>query len=266
MRTSGPRASPSSASCGGTLCGARCLDRVAVRTRLRRPWSAARRCSPRSSSGCPASASSPTSLQNLDLPVIMACVLYAAFFVVLANAVVDVLYAALDPRVRPCLTPSAPPRRPRPQRLVPTRAGSSPRSTDCPSTVRPGEVLGIVGESGSGKSVAMSTSWGSIHDPNATFSGSVRFGAGTCSACRRASCAPFRGGRDRHDLPGPDDLADPGLHRRLADRGADPRPRAPAAARRPCAGGSTARRGRHPGPGPPGRSTRTSSPAACGSG
>jgi peptide/nickel transport system permease protein len=40
------------------------------------------------------------SLQNLDLPVIMGTVLYAAFFVVLANAVVDVLYARLDPRVR----------------------------------------------------------------------------------------------------------------------------------------------------------------------
>ncbi len=41
-----------------------------------------------------------TSLQNLDLPVIMGCVMYGAFFVVLANAVVDVLYAFLDPRVR----------------------------------------------------------------------------------------------------------------------------------------------------------------------
>ena len=40
------------------------------------------------------------SLQNLDLPVIMATVLYAAFFVVAANAVVDLLYALLDPRVR----------------------------------------------------------------------------------------------------------------------------------------------------------------------
>ena len=40
------------------------------------------------------------SLQNLDLPVIIATVMYAAFFVVLANAVVDVLYAWLDPRVR----------------------------------------------------------------------------------------------------------------------------------------------------------------------
>jgi peptide/nickel transport system permease protein len=40
------------------------------------------------------------SLQNLDLPVIMATVMYAAFFVVLANAVVDFVYALLDPRVR----------------------------------------------------------------------------------------------------------------------------------------------------------------------
>ena len=39
-------------------------------------------------------------LQNLDLPVILGCVLYAAFFVVLANAVVDLVYALLDPRVR----------------------------------------------------------------------------------------------------------------------------------------------------------------------
>jgi peptide/nickel transport system permease protein len=40
------------------------------------------------------------SLQNLDLPVIMATVMYASFFVVLANAVVDLVYAWLDPRVR----------------------------------------------------------------------------------------------------------------------------------------------------------------------
>ncbi len=39
-------------------------------------------------------------LRNLDLPVIMACVMYAAFFVVVANAIVDVVYAWLDPRVR----------------------------------------------------------------------------------------------------------------------------------------------------------------------
>jgi len=40
------------------------------------------------------------SLQNFDLPVIMATVMYASFFVVFMNAVVDVVYAVLDPRVR----------------------------------------------------------------------------------------------------------------------------------------------------------------------
>jgi peptide/nickel transport system permease protein len=39
-------------------------------------------------------------LKNLDLPVIMATVIYASFFVVAANAVVDLVYAAIDPRVR----------------------------------------------------------------------------------------------------------------------------------------------------------------------
>jgi peptide/nickel transport system permease protein len=40
------------------------------------------------------------SLKNLDLPVIMAAVMYASFFVVFANALVDLLYIALDPRTR----------------------------------------------------------------------------------------------------------------------------------------------------------------------
>jgi peptide/nickel transport system permease protein len=39
-------------------------------------------------------------LQSLDLAMVMAAVLYAAFFVVLANAAVDALQAALDPRQR----------------------------------------------------------------------------------------------------------------------------------------------------------------------
>jgi peptide/nickel transport system permease protein len=40
------------------------------------------------------------SLATLDLPTIMATVVYGAFFIVLANALVDILYARLDPRVR----------------------------------------------------------------------------------------------------------------------------------------------------------------------
>nr|WP_255663177.1 ABC transporter permease [Komagataeibacter sp. FNDCR2] len=39
-------------------------------------------------------------LTTLDLPVIMATVMYSAVFVVIANAVVDMLYLLVDPRVR----------------------------------------------------------------------------------------------------------------------------------------------------------------------
>ena len=44
------------------------------------------------------------SLAGLDLPVIMATVMYAAFFIVIANALVDILYARLDPRIREPVT------------------------------------------------------------------------------------------------------------------------------------------------------------------
>jgi peptide/nickel transport system permease protein len=40
------------------------------------------------------------SLQNFDLPPIMAVTLFGAFFVVLFNALVDIAYAWLDPRIR----------------------------------------------------------------------------------------------------------------------------------------------------------------------
>lgn len=39
-------------------------------------------------------------LRNFDLPPIMAIVLFGAFFVVLFNALVDIAYARLDPRIR----------------------------------------------------------------------------------------------------------------------------------------------------------------------
>jgi peptide/nickel transport system permease protein len=40
------------------------------------------------------------SLENLDLPMIMATVMYASFFIIIANAIVDIIYGLLDPRVR----------------------------------------------------------------------------------------------------------------------------------------------------------------------
>lgn len=39
-------------------------------------------------------------LLNLDLPMILGTVMYASFFVVVANALVDVVYVLIDPRVR----------------------------------------------------------------------------------------------------------------------------------------------------------------------
>jgi peptide/nickel transport system permease protein len=39
--------------------------------------------------------------EALDLPTIMAVVVFGAFFIVLINAAVDIAYAWLDPRVRP---------------------------------------------------------------------------------------------------------------------------------------------------------------------
>jgi peptide/nickel transport system permease protein len=40
------------------------------------------------------------SLVSLDLPVIMATVIYGAFFITIASALVDIVYARLDPRIR----------------------------------------------------------------------------------------------------------------------------------------------------------------------
>jgi peptide/nickel transport system permease protein len=40
------------------------------------------------------------SIQNADLPVIQGTVLFGAFFIIVANIVVDIVYAFIDPRVR----------------------------------------------------------------------------------------------------------------------------------------------------------------------
>jgi peptide/nickel transport system permease protein len=40
------------------------------------------------------------SVSQLDIPPVMTIVMFAAFFVVLLNTVVDIVYAALDPRIR----------------------------------------------------------------------------------------------------------------------------------------------------------------------
>jgi peptide/nickel transport system permease protein len=41
------------------------------------------------------------SVQSLDLPPIMGVTIYATFFIVLFSVFVDLIYAYLDPRIRP---------------------------------------------------------------------------------------------------------------------------------------------------------------------
>jgi peptide/nickel transport system permease protein len=40
------------------------------------------------------------SIEQLDMPPVMAVTMFAAFFIVIFNTVVDIAYAALDPRIR----------------------------------------------------------------------------------------------------------------------------------------------------------------------
>ena len=205
-------------------------------------------------------------LQNLDLPVIMATVMYA---VVLRR-----------PRQRASSTSSTP-ARPAGARWLTRRCSrcatcasrSAPRtgscapSTACRSRVDAGEVLGIVGESGSGKSVTVLSIMRLIRDPNAIIEGEVLLqGPRPARARRRARCASVRGARDRDDLPGPDDRADPVYTRRLADRRADPRARAALeAAGARSARSSCCARSASPSPSGASTTTRTSSRAACAS-
>jgi peptide/nickel transport system permease protein len=42
-----------------------------------------------------------SALTSLDLPVIMATVIYGAFFITIMSAIIDIVYARLDPRIRP---------------------------------------------------------------------------------------------------------------------------------------------------------------------
>jgi peptide/nickel transport system permease protein len=37
---------------------------------------------------------------QLDVPPVLATTMFAAFFIVLLNAIVDIMYAYLDPRIR----------------------------------------------------------------------------------------------------------------------------------------------------------------------
>ena len=128
------------------------------------------------------------SLPNLDLPVIMATVIYGAFFIVLASALVDVAYAGSTPE---CGSPDghrATAGGARPQGVLPHR-GRLVRAVDGVSFACPRRDAGHRRRVGSGKSVTMMSVMRLIIDPNARFEGEVLYKGRNLMALTRPSCA-----------------------------------------------------------------------------
>ena len=132
--------------------------------------------------------------------------------------------------------------------------------------LHPGEVLGVVGESGSGKSVSMLSVLGLIPvPPGRIVSGEAIFKGEDLLKLSGGPAPedPRRG--DGHDLPGPDDLAEPGAHDRRPDLRGDQGAQ-PGDERRPARGSarsSCSSSWASPSPSGASISTRTSFPAAC---
>ena len=89
--------------------------------------------------------------------------------------------------------------------------------------INPGETLGVVGESGSGKSVTALSIMRLIREPP----GRIVAGEICYRRPQPAQLSPARHAADprqgdRDDLPGADDVAQPGVHDRRADRGGRP--------------------------------------------
>ena len=77
-----------------------------------------------------------------------------------------------------------------------------------------GETLALVGESGCGKSISALSIMKLVPDPPGKIvSGEVLFNGGTWGI-QRAADAAGAGQRDRHDLPGAHDVAEPRAHHR----------------------------------------------------
>ena len=87
------------------------------------------------------------------------------------------------------------------------------------------ETLAIVGELGCGKSVTALSLMRLVSDPGRVVGGSVKLDGRDLVGLDEAGIAPDPRQRHLHDLPGADDVPQPGHDHRPADRrGADPAP------------------------------------------
>ena len=105
-----------------------------------------------------------------------------------------------------------------------TRAGLVKAVDGVSFSLERGETLAIVGESGCGKSVTALSIMRLVADPPGRIvGGAIRLDGVDLLALDEAAMRGIRGNADLDDLPGADDLAQPGDdHRRADRRGADP--------------------------------------------
>jgi peptide/nickel transport system ATP-binding protein len=84
-------------------------------------------------------------------------------------------------------------------------------------SIAPKETVAVVGESGSGKSVTALSIMRLTPSGNSKIEGSIKLAGQELLTLPDPAMRKIRGNRHRHDLPGADDLAEPGADHRLPD-------------------------------------------------
>ena len=112
--------------------------------------------------------------------------------------------------------------------------------------LKPGQTLGVVGESGCGKSVTSLSIMRLVDQPGWIAGGQICFKGSDLAKVSEKQMRTYPRRRDLDDLPGADDLPQPGLHRGESGHGGDHRAPQDQQARGAGADGRAVPHGRHP--------------------